>query len=80
MLPWHSSAPVGFDHEVWGARLRDVKARTDLLGLAEEAFVERVTAHVPPAPENHRQIVSLNESAGLRRPWRISKRAGILAP
>lgn len=65
VLPGHSSVPVGFDGEIWGARLGDVKASTELLGLDEQAFVDRVTAHAPPAPENHRRIVSLNEAGDL---------------
>lgn len=62
VLPGHSSAPLAFDGRTWGAPLERVRADSDLLGLDEDAFVERVTARIPAAPENHRRIVELNEA------------------
>ena len=62
VLPGHSSKPLGFDGTIWGATLHEVRSATELLGLDEEAFVDRVTAHVPPTPENHQRIVMNNEA------------------
>lgn len=64
VLPAHSSAPLGFEGNIWGASLASVRAATALLNLDEETFVARVTARIPPAPENHQRIVTLNEQGG----------------
>jgi len=64
-LPGHSSRPIPFDGEILGATLAEARASSELLMLDREAFVERVTARVPPTPENHRRIVALNEAGEL---------------
>lgn len=71
VLPGHASAPLGFGGELWGAPLAQVRDGSELLGLDEDAFVRRVTAHVPPAPENHTRIVALNEAG--ERPDDVSE-------
>lgn len=65
VLPGHASVPLGFDHELWGKTLQEIKGEVDLLRLDEEAFVQRVTSRIPPTPENHQRIVQLNEAGEL---------------
>ncbi len=60
VLPGHASAPVPFDSEVVGAPLSAVTDEVALLGMAEEAFVDRVTADVPETPPNHDTIIAAN--------------------
>jgi len=56
---------VAFDGRPISAALREVRARTPLLGETEEAFVSYVLARLPPTPPNHHQIVALNEAGTL---------------
>jgi glyoxylase-like metal-dependent hydrolase (beta-lactamase superfamily II)/rhodanese-related sulfurtransferase len=65
VLPAHTSEPVAFDGRPISAALREVRARTPLLGETEEAFVSYVLARLPPTPPNHHQIVALNEAGTL---------------
>lgn len=62
VLPAHASEPVPFDGRAIAARMGDVE--TWLAGwlASEVAFVERVTAQLPPTPPNFARIVDLNEA------------------
>ena len=62
VLPGHTSEPAPFDGEPIAATLGEVVDRVEMLGLAEEAFVEAILARIPPTPPNHATIVGLNES------------------
>lgn len=61
VLPGHAGGPVPFDGEPIAAPLGEVRKRTHLLGLDEDAFVERLLERIPPTPPNHAEIVELNE-------------------
>lgn len=43
-----------------GASLGDVRDRLDLLGLDEEAFVERMVENVPEKPDNYETVIAIN--------------------
>lgn len=62
VLPGHASHPIAFDGELVGARLAEVKDRTDSLHWTEERFVEEILDRVPPTPPNHESIIAHNES------------------
>jgi glyoxylase-like metal-dependent hydrolase (beta-lactamase superfamily II)/rhodanese-related sulfurtransferase len=65
VLPAHASEPVAFDGHPVVATLNDVNAWLDNWLSSESAFVDRVTAQLPPAPPNFARIVSLNEAGEL---------------
>ena len=60
ILPGHTSAPIEFNGEPIADSLVSVRKNFDLLQLPEEAFVHRISSHIPPAPQNHAAIVALN--------------------
>jgi glyoxylase-like metal-dependent hydrolase (beta-lactamase superfamily II) len=61
ILPGHTSEAVAFDGEMIGSTLAEVRKSAEALRLAEDAFVEKITAHLPPTPPNYHQVVELNE-------------------
>jgi glyoxylase-like metal-dependent hydrolase (beta-lactamase superfamily II) len=61
ILPGHTSEPVAFDGEMIGSTLAQARKRAEVLRLPEDAFVEKITAHLPPTPPNYHQVVELNE-------------------
>jgi glyoxylase-like metal-dependent hydrolase (beta-lactamase superfamily II) len=65
VLPGHTSEPVAFDGEMIGSTLTKVREKTKVLRLAEDAFVQKITAHLPPTPPNHHRVVELNEAGQL---------------
>jgi glyoxylase-like metal-dependent hydrolase (beta-lactamase superfamily II)/rhodanese-related sulfurtransferase len=69
ILPGHTGEPIAFDGVPIAARLGDVMGwLRDWLG-SEDAFVERVVAHLPETPPNYTRIVELNEAGeGVEHP------------
>ena len=65
ILPGHTSEPVAFTGEMIGSRLAEVRKRAEVLRLPEDAFIEKITAHLPPTPPNYHQVVELNEAGRL---------------
>ena len=65
ILPGHTSEPVAFDGEMIGSTLAEVRKRAEVLLLPEDAFVEKITTHLPPTPPNYHQVVELNEAGRL---------------
>ena len=61
VLPAHSSEPIPFDRQPIAARVHDVSIWLSDWIASESAFVERVTAKLPPTPPNFVRIVELNE-------------------
>jgi glyoxylase-like metal-dependent hydrolase (beta-lactamase superfamily II)/rhodanese-related sulfurtransferase len=62
VLPAHASEPVPFDRRAIAARLGDLDSWLAGWLSSEGAFVDRLLAHVPPAPPNFSAIVALNEA------------------
>ena len=62
VLPGHASEPIAFDGEPVAARLEHVSRWLSGWLDSETAFVERVTAHLPPTPPNFVRVVELNEA------------------
>jgi glyoxylase-like metal-dependent hydrolase (beta-lactamase superfamily II)/rhodanese-related sulfurtransferase len=62
VLPGHASEPIAFDGRPVDATLGDVDQWLRGWLTSEEAFTDRVTAHLPPTPPNFARIVALNES------------------
>jgi glyoxylase-like metal-dependent hydrolase (beta-lactamase superfamily II) len=65
ILPGHTSEPVAFDGEMIGSTLAEVHEKAEVLRLAEDAFVQKITARIPPTPPNYRRVVELNEAGRL---------------
>ena len=65
ILPAHTSEPVAFDKEMIGSTLAKVREKAEVLRLREDAFVQKITAHLPPAPPNYHRVVELNEAGHL---------------
>ena len=61
LLPAHASEPIAFDGRPIAARMADVSAWLSGWTGSERAFVERVTANLPPTPPDFARIVDLNE-------------------
>jgi hypothetical protein len=64
-LPGHTNEPVPFDGEPLCARLGLVHDRVGILREDEDAFVEKLMAHLSPTPPNHARIVELNKAGAL---------------
>lgn len=62
VLPAHASDPVPFDRRAIAAGLGDLESWLAGWLASEEAFVDRLLAHVPPTPPNFSAIVGLNEA------------------
>ena len=62
VLPAHTSEPIAFDGRAVVARLDDVATWLSGWMASESAFVERLTADLPPTPPNFVRIVELNEA------------------
>jgi len=62
VLPAHTSEPIAFDGQSIAARMKDVSTWLSGWITSESAFVERVTANLPPTPPNFVRIVELNEA------------------
>jgi glyoxylase-like metal-dependent hydrolase (beta-lactamase superfamily II)/rhodanese-related sulfurtransferase len=62
VLPAHTSEPIAFDRQPIAARVEDVSTWLSAWIASESAFVERVTANLPPTPPNFVRIVELNEA------------------
>ncbi len=65
VLPGHTSEPVAFDKEMIGSTLAKVREKAAVLRLPEDAFVQKLTAHLPPTPPNYHRVVELNEAGQL---------------
>jgi hypothetical protein len=65
VLPAHASEPIAFDGKVVGTSLGDIDVWLAGWLVSKAAFVERVTAHVPPTPPNFERIIDLNEAGDL---------------
>jgi glyoxylase-like metal-dependent hydrolase (beta-lactamase superfamily II)/rhodanese-related sulfurtransferase len=65
VLPGHTGAPVPFDRRPLAAPLSRVRDQVELLGRAENEFVETILNRLPATPPNHHQIVELNETGVL---------------
>jgi glyoxylase-like metal-dependent hydrolase (beta-lactamase superfamily II) len=75
ILPGHTGEPVAFDGVPIAARLGDVLGWLTGWLASEDAFVERVVAHLPETPPNYTRIVELNE-AGQPAPDAVELEAG----
>jgi glyoxylase-like metal-dependent hydrolase (beta-lactamase superfamily II) len=65
ILPGHTSEPVAFDGEMIGSTLKEVREKAAILRLPEDAFVKKITAHLPPTPPNYHRVAELNEAGQL---------------
>ena len=65
VLPGHTGVPPAFDGVLLGERLAVVAGRLHDRLASEDAFVEKILAHIPPPPANFEQIVMLNEAGDL---------------
>ena len=65
ILPAHTSEPVAFDKEIIGSTLAKVREKAEVLRLREDAFVQKIMAHLPPTPPNYHRVVELNEAGQL---------------
>jgi glyoxylase-like metal-dependent hydrolase (beta-lactamase superfamily II) len=65
VLPGHASEPIAFDGLPIASSLADVGRWLAAWLTSESAFVERVTAKLPPTPPNFVRIVELNESGDI---------------
>jgi glyoxylase-like metal-dependent hydrolase (beta-lactamase superfamily II) len=65
ILPGHTSEPVAFDGEMIGSTLAEVHEKAEVLRLPQDAFVQKITARIPPTPPNYRRVVELNEAGQL---------------
>ena len=62
VLPAHTSEPVAFDGRAIAAAMGEVASWLSEWLVSEDAFVERLTSRLPPAPPNFARIVELNEA------------------
>ena len=62
ILPGHTGEPIAFDGVPIASRLGDVLGWLRDWLSSEEAFVDRVVAHLPDTPPNYARIVALNEA------------------
>ena len=62
VFPGHTSSPPAFDGVAITQRLKVVSERLREWLESEEAFIERILSHIPPAPSNFERIIDLNES------------------
>jgi glyoxylase-like metal-dependent hydrolase (beta-lactamase superfamily II) len=62
VLPAHASEPIAFDGRAVAARMEEVATWLSGWIATESAFVDRVTARLPPTPPNFVRIVDLNEA------------------
>ncbi|MGE3344437.1 MAG: MBL fold metallo-hydrolase [Vicinamibacterales bacterium] len=62
VLPAHASEPIPFDGRAVAAPLSAIETWLPEWLVSESAFVDRVTANLPPTPPNFVRIVGLNES------------------
>jgi glyoxylase-like metal-dependent hydrolase (beta-lactamase superfamily II) len=62
VLPAHTSEPIAFDGRAVAATMGDVERWLSGWMASEAAFVERLTANLPPTPPNFARIVELNEA------------------
>ncbi|MEQ1760084.1 MAG: MBL fold metallo-hydrolase [Vicinamibacterales bacterium] len=62
VLPAHTSEPVAFDGRALAPQMGDVSTWLSGWLASENAFIERVTSHLPPTPPNFVRIVALNEA------------------
>jgi glyoxylase-like metal-dependent hydrolase (beta-lactamase superfamily II) len=65
ILPGHTSEPVAFDGKMIGSTLAEVREKAEVLRLPEAAFVQKITAHLPPTPPNYHRVIELNEAGQL---------------
>ena len=65
ILPGHTNEPVPFDGEPLCATLGEVRKKVGILREEEDAFVEKLMAHLSPTPHNHTRIVELNKEGVL---------------
>lgn len=61
VFPGHTSQPVPFDGEVLTASIGEVARRLGDWLAAEDVFVNRILARIPPTPPNYAAISQLNE-------------------
>lgn len=61
VLAGHTDRPVPFDRKIVGETLGKVREAVKLPSDAS-AFAESVLRRIPPAPANHREIISFNEA------------------
>lgn len=62
VLVAHTGEPVAFDGRAVDAPMSDIETWLSGWLESESAFVERVTANLPPTPPNFARIVDLNEA------------------
>jgi len=62
VLPAHASEPIAFDGRAVAASISEIETWLSAWLVSESAFVERVTAKLPPTPPNFVRIVDLNEA------------------
>lgn len=63
VLPAHADRPLAFDGVLHTAPLGELPDRIELVGLDEDAFVERILDRLPETPANHETIVAHNRQA-----------------
>ena len=62
VLPAHASEPIAFDSRAVAAPVAEIETWLSGWAASESAFVDRVTAKLPPTPPNFVRIVDLNEA------------------
>jgi glyoxylase-like metal-dependent hydrolase (beta-lactamase superfamily II)/rhodanese-related sulfurtransferase len=76
VLPGHTSEPIAFDGRAIASPLADIERWLADWMHSESAFVDRVTASLPPTPPNFVRIVHLNEAGEFPRDAAIDLEAG----
>jgi glyoxylase-like metal-dependent hydrolase (beta-lactamase superfamily II) len=76
VLPGHTSEPIAFDGRAIASPIVDIERWLSGWMNSESAFVDRVTASLPPAPPNFARIVDLNEAGELPRNGATDLEAG----
>jgi glyoxylase-like metal-dependent hydrolase (beta-lactamase superfamily II) len=61
LLAAHASEPIAFDGRPIAATIGDIQSWLHEWLTNENAFVDRVTSHLPPAPANFATIIEFNE-------------------
>ena len=65
VFPGHVSEAIPFDGRMLGTTVGTIRDTVALARLEEAAFVQAVSARIPPDPPNHSRILELNERGEL---------------
>jgi len=61
ILPAHTSKAIGFDRQIWGAPLAEIRNSIHILKLSKEEFVKQTIQRIPLTPPNYLEIANLNK-------------------